>query len=36
MVLSPETVNAYKELLTNPQKHGLQFKPLSWRMISYA
>ena len=28
MVLSPETVNAYKELLTNPQKHGLQFKPL--------
>lgn len=28
MVLSHETVNAYKELLTNPQKHGLQFKPL--------
>lgn len=26
MVLSHETVNAYKELLTNPQKHGLQFK----------
>lgn len=29
MVLSPETVNAYKELLTNPQKHGLKFKPLN-------
>lgn len=29
MVLSPETVNAYKELLTNPQKHGLSFKPMN-------
>lgn len=29
MVLSKETVNAYKECLTNPQQHGLGFKPLS-------
>lgn len=29
MVLSPATVNAYKELLTNPQNNGLSFKPLN-------
>lgn len=29
MVLSPEVVNAYKELLTNPQNSGLSIKPLN-------
>lgn len=29
MVLSTEAVNSYKELLTNPDKYGLEFKPLN-------
>lgn len=29
MVLSPQAVNAYKELLTNPKSHGLSFNPLN-------
>lgn len=29
MVLSPQAVNSYKELLTNPKGHGLSFNPLN-------
>lgn len=29
MELSKESVNAYKELLKNPKKHGLDFNPMS-------
>ena len=29
MTLSPEAVAAYKELMTNPKQHGLEFPPLS-------
>lgn len=29
MNLTPEAVNAYKELMTNPAPHGLSFKPLA-------
>lgn len=29
MNLTPESVNAYKELMTNPASHGLSFKPLA-------
>ena len=29
MELSKESVNAYKELIKNPQKHGPDFNPLS-------
>lgn len=29
MILSPEAVNAYKTLLTNPKKNGLPIDPLS-------
>lgn len=27
--LCPETINAYKELITNPQKHGLDITPIT-------
>lgn len=27
--LTPEVINAYKTLITNPKEHGLEFKPLT-------
>ena len=29
MILNEQTIGAYKELLTNPFKHGLTFKPIT-------
>lgn len=29
MTLTPQTIDAYKQILSNPSKHGFNFKPLN-------